>query len=103
MEIDNSLPLAYGYDKNYYTLKNQNESYKFLEDGWNIGYITSYKMAVAGFVGSESKPKLNKNLVFGVEQRSKGNVIYFADNPVFRGFWQNGKLFLANAIFFNNY
>jgi hypothetical protein len=36
MEIDNSHPLAYGYDKNYYTLKNHNESYKFLKDGWQV-------------------------------------------------------------------
>jgi len=26
-------------------------------------------------------------------------VVYMADNPLFRGFWENGKLFFANAIF----
>jgi hypothetical protein len=24
------------------------------------------------------------------------------DNPLFRAFWQNGKLFFANAVFFTN-
>lgn len=102
MEIDNTHPLAYGYDNHYFTLKNNNHSYKFLEDGWNVGYITAEDKVVSGFIGSESKDKLHKNLVFGVEQRGNGKVIYFVDNPVFRAFWQNGKLFLANAVFFNN-
>lgn len=102
MEIDNSHPLAFGYDQYYYTLKTNANSYKFLQEGWNVGYISGENQVVAGFIGSESKEKLNKNLVFGVEQRGKGKVIYFVDNPVFRAFWQNGKLFLANAVFFNN-
>jgi hypothetical protein len=25
--------------------------------------------------------------------------VYFADNPVFRSFWESGKLMLANAVF----
>lgn len=102
LKLDNSHPLAYGYDKYYYTLKNNSSSYGFLNDGWNVGYITTPKERVAGFVGSETKKLLKKNMVFGVEQRGRGNVIYFADNPNFRSFWQNGKLFLANAIFFND-
>jgi hypothetical protein len=53
-------------------------------------------------VGSETKENLNKNLIFGVEERGRGQVVYFADNPLFRAFWQNGKLFVANAVFFDN-
>jgi len=102
MEIDNTHPMAYGYEKDYYTLKLNSKAYKFLTDGWNVGYISTPDKAVAGYIGYDSKEKLNKNLVIGVEQRGKGKVIYFVDNPVFRGFWQNGKLFLANALFFNN-
>jgi hypothetical protein len=26
-------------------------------------------------------------------------VVYFADNPVFRSFWENGKLLFTNAVF----
>ncbi|MFT6871926.1 MAG: hypothetical protein ACJAVN_000931, partial [Roseivirga sp.] len=29
----------------------------------------------------------------------RGSMIYFADNPLFRAFWENGKMFVANAIF----
>ena len=102
LELDHTHPLAYGYDKDYYTLKNNSTSFKYLEDGWNVGYILSKDKLVAGFVGSGTKNSLDKNLVFGVEQRGRGQVVYFADNPLFRSFWQNGKLFLANAIFFGN-
>jgi hypothetical protein len=29
-----------------------------------------------------------------------GQVIYMSDNPLFRAFWDNGKLLFANAVFF---
>lgn len=102
MEIDATHPLAYGYDSHYYTIKNNARAYKFLEKGWNVGYISSLNNAIAGFVGADTKEKLNKNLVFGVEERGRGKIIYFADDPMFRSFWQNGKLFMANALFFDN-
>lgn len=102
LEIDNTHPLAYGYEKSYFTINNNSQAYKFFKDGWNVGYIKSEDKAIAGFIGSESKDKLENDLVIGVEERGKGKVIYFVDDPVFRGFWQNGKLFLANAVFFNN-
>ena len=56
---------------------------------------------MTGFVGSDTKNKLSKSLLIGAEQRGKGQVIFFVDNPIYRGFWQNGKLFLANAVFYN--
>jgi len=102
VEIDHTHPLAYGYDDHYYTIKNNPNSYKYLKEGWNIGYIASDGETVAGFVGADTKEKLNKNLVFGVEERGRGKVVYFIDDPMFRSFWQNGKLFMANTVFFDN-
>jgi hypothetical protein len=57
---------------------------------------------VAGFAGDAAKSKLGKSLVFGEERMGRGSIIYMADDPLFRAFWQNGKLFFANAIFFTN-
>ncbi|MFC5048971.1 hypothetical protein [Aquimarina hainanensis] len=31
-----------------------------------------------------------------------GSIIYMVDNPLFRSFWENGKLFFVNAVFFTN-
>ena len=38
-------------------------------------------------------------VVFAEENMGRGSVIYMVDNPLFRSFWQNGKLFFANALF----
>jgi hypothetical protein len=38
-------------------------------------------------------------MVFGVESMGRGNVVYLADNPLFRAFWRNGKLLFGNAVF----
>jgi hypothetical protein len=42
---------------------------------------------------------MKNTLVFGVDNQGRGSVIYMVDNPLFRGFWENGKLFFANALF----
>jgi hypothetical protein len=34
-----------------------------------------------------------------VQEIGAGQVIYFAENPLFRNFWENGKLLFANAVF----
>jgi len=99
--LDNTHPLAYGYGKTYYTIKNASEGYSYLADGWNVGHIESAGNKVAGFSGTKTADLTKESLVFGVENRGRGRVVYFVDSPVFRGFWQNGKLLLANAIYFH--
>lgn len=99
LELDNSHPLAFGYDGNYYTLKQDNRIYEFFkEDGWNVGIIKKDNQ-VAGFVGSKLKEKLRDGLLFGVQNMGRGSVVFFADDPIFRSFWENGKLLLGNAVF----
>jgi hypothetical protein len=38
-------------------------------------------------------------LVFGVEDKGKGHVVYMVDNPMFRSFWESGKMIFSNAVF----
>mgnify|MGYP001309543963 FL=1 len=42
------------------------------------------------------------SLIFGVEPIGRGSIIYMIDNPLVRGFWEDGKLFFANALFLTN-
>lgn len=99
VELDNSHPLAFGYDDAYYTLKQDNTIYEFFKEmGWNVGVIKKDNQ-VAGFVGSKLKDKLKDGLLFGVQDVGRGNVIYLADDPLFRSFWENGKLLFSNAVF----
>ena len=37
-----------------------------------------------------------------VQQMGSGQVVYFVDNPLFRCFWQQGKLLFANAVFYRD-
>jgi len=96
--VDASHPMAFGYKDTYFSLKLGIDSYDYLENG-TVAYISKDTIPVAGFAGSEAQKKLNKSLVFGVEEYGKGQIVYMVDNPLFRGFWENGKLFFVNAIF----
>lgn len=100
VKIDNTHPLAFGYDDTYYSMKLGNKSYKFLEDGYNVGYIEGDAVSVSGFTGERAKASLKNSIVFAQAKKGSGSVVYMVDDVSFRSFWQNGKLFLANAVFF---
>ena len=101
-KVDNTHPMAFGYDSTYFTLKLGSSSYKLLDNGFNVAHIGDSPKKVAGFAGSEALKELPNSLVFGEERMGSGSFIYMVDNTLFRSFWENGKLFLVNAIFFVN-
>ena len=100
-KIDATHPMAFGYGDDYFTLKIGSSTYDILDRGYNVGYIT-YTNVFSGFAGQNALKNLEKTLVFGEERMGKGSFIYMVDNPLFRSFWENGKLFLVNSIFFVN-
>jgi hypothetical protein len=100
--IDTTHPMAYGYEDTYFTLKQGSQSYSFLDNGFNVAYMDEEVTNVSGFAGDSAKKKLPNSLIFGEERLGSGSIIYMADDPLFRAFWHNGKLFMANAIFFTN-
>ncbi len=102
ISLDNTHPLAFGYGDTYFTLKLGNDSYRFLNDGYNVGYIKGDPESVAGFSGETAKAALKNSIVFAQAEKGRGSVVYLVDDVLFRSFWQNGKLFLANAVFFVN-
>ncbi|RDK85586.1 M14 family metallopeptidase [Marinirhabdus gelatinilytica] len=101
IKIDPSHPMAFGYGDTYYSLKLGSSSYAFLEQGYNVGYIET-PTSVSGFSGEDAKSKLTNSLVFGEARMGSGSIIYMVDDVLFRSFWENGKLFFVNAIFFVN-
>jgi hypothetical protein len=99
INLDNTHPLGFGYPEYYYTLKLSDDIYELLgDDGWNVGTIKKDGY-VAGFVGEKSKDKLKNGLLLGVQGMGRGSVIYMVDDPLFRSFWENGKLLFSNAVF----
>lgn len=99
INLDNTHPLGFGFPKYYYTLKLSDDVYDYLGDGdWNVGTIKKDGY-ISGFVGQKAKAKLTDGLLIGVQDMGRGSVVYFVDDPMFRSFWENGKLLFSNAVF----
>lgn len=98
--IDNTHPLAFGYDNTYFSLKTDNLRYGYLDNGWNVGIIDGDDDLVSGFAGKFVRDKAPQSLVFGHESYGGGDIVYMVDNPLFRAFWYDGKLLFCNALFF---
>jgi hypothetical protein len=97
--VDKSHPLAFGLNDFYYSLKTNELRYGFLENGWNVGVLKGKAKPVQGFAGRRINDKLSNSLVFGVEEKGQGQIVYFVDNPLFRSFWESGKMIFSNAVF----
>jgi hypothetical protein len=97
--LDNSHPLGFGLPANYYSLKTNELRFGYLENNWNVGVLKGKVKPVQGFAGKTANQKLENSLVFGVEQKGQGQIVYLVDNPLFRCFWEDGKLLFANAVF----
>jgi len=101
-QVDNTHPMAFGYNDHYFTLKLGSSSYKLLDSGYTVAYLGEDPKNSSGYAGAEALKKLNNSLVFGEHRMRNGSVIYMVDNILFRSFWENGKLFFVNSLFFVN-
>lgn len=99
IQLDNTHPLGYGYENEYYSLKTSNLRFSYLDEGGNVGTLRGEARPISGFAGFYATEKLKDSLVFGVESMGSGEVVYMVDNPLFRAFWDNGKLLFSNAVF----
>ena len=101
LRFDNTHPLGYGFSNYYFSLKTSKTKYPYLKEGWNVGYIDEQPYSI-GFVGANLKKKMKETTVFGVQEIKKGNIIYMVDNPLFRGFWEQGNFLFCNAVYLVN-
>lgn len=96
--LDTSHPLSFGLGDSYHSLKTSRQHYALMKDAWNVITIpkdyTKY-----GFIGANLAPKFSESVSFAVEEKGGGSVIYMVDNPLFRGFWDNGLMLFGNALF----
>ncbi|WP_374948440.1 M14 metallopeptidase family protein [Mucilaginibacter sp.] len=99
LNIDNTHPLAFGLPDYYYSLKLSDDIYELLgDDDWNVGTVKKDSY-VSGFAGYRSKQKIANGMLLGVQNIGRGQVVYLTDDPLFRSFWENGKLLFSNAVF----
>jgi hypothetical protein len=97
--VDNSHPLGFGLGNFYYSLKTNDLRFAYLDHGWNVGIIKGKAKPVQGFAGFKTNSALDNSLIFGVENQGHGQTVYLVDNPLFRSFWENGKMLFSNAVF----
>jgi hypothetical protein len=97
-KLDKTHPINFGIE-NYYTLRMSSISWKALENGFSPVTIEKSGDHVNGFVGHKAAPLQAKSLVVGIQEQGQGKMILFIDNPLFRGFWENGKMLVANGLF----
>ncbi|MFM8743160.1 MAG: zinc carboxypeptidase, partial [Cytophagales bacterium] len=99
LPIDNTHPLAFGLGSHYFSMRTNTLRFGYLEKGWNVATMRGKQKPLIGFAGVQANKELENSLVFGVEDKGKGKVVYLVDNPLFRAFWENGKMVFANAVF----
>jgi hypothetical protein len=98
--MDDSHPLGYGSNGLYFDLKQDMVLYEPSNDSWNVGTIKKDSY-LTGFAGVKAKAAIQEGVVVGVKELGAGKFIYLADDPIFRNFWESGKLLLSNAVFLN--
>jgi len=98
--MDNTHPIGFGTEGIYYDLKQDVVTYEPTNDYWNVGVIKK-DSHVAGFAGVKAKAALQEGVVIGSKEMGAGKLVFMADDPIFRNFWEAGKLVLSNAVFFN--
>jgi hypothetical protein len=99
IKMDETHPLGYGTGGKFYTLKNNSSRFAYLNGGVNAGIIAGNDAYRTGYIGYKIKSQMGNSMVIGAENQGRGQIVYFVDNPIFRGFWESGKLVLSNAVF----
>jgi len=99
VRLDDSHPLGFGVEPPYFTLKRNDDAFAYLDSGHTVGALEA-PAPVDGFMGHEAQRAIDDTFLFGTQPLGDGRVTYFVDNPLFRGFWYNGQVLFANAVFF---
>lgn len=95
-QLDISHPLSFGLKK-YHTLKLSSTAYQ-MKNGAVIR-LDKNAQPENGFVGYKVLNNQSNALVAGKTSYGRGNITFLVDNPLFRGFWEQGKLLFSNTLF----
>lgn len=98
LKMDDTHPLAFGLSDEYFSLKTSTLHFAPMKNSWNVGTIGTDPM-ISGFVGAQALESMKNTVVYGVQDSGRGSVVYLIDNPLFRGFWENGLFLFSNAVF----
>ena len=63
----------------------------------NVGLLDD-KFKSMGFIGYRLKQQLKGSMTLATQSIRRGVVVYMVDNPLYRGFWYQGKFLFSNAV-----
>jgi hypothetical protein len=102
VNLDNTHPLAFGLGEQMPVLNDTAPILELTSKGENVAYFPKENLQLSGFISAENERKVAQSAFLIREHAGRGAVVLFADNPVFRGFWDGTTRLLLNAIFFGN-
>jgi hypothetical protein len=99
--LDRSHWLAWGYDRDQIAVPVPGSFLKPSKGGDNVVAFTDKLPILAGFTWPGNTEKFLPGSVWAsVERAGRGNVVAFAENPLFRSFWRGTAMLFANAVLF---
>ena len=100
INLDNTHPVAYGYQKKLPIFRNNETLYELsTSDAANVGRYNK-KPLISGYISNDMNDQIKNTASIIARRIGSGSVILFADNPHFRAFWHGTEGLLLNALFF---
>ncbi len=97
--LDRTHWLTWGYERDKLAVLLPDEFMRPSKTGDNVVMFTASDAVIAGFVWPGNTERFLTGSVWAtVEQAGRGNVVAFAANPLFRGFWRGTAGLFANAV-----
>ena len=101
--LDTTHPLAFGY--HHSTLAVFRTGSQFFEPSptafENIAVYENQSL-ISGYVSQEDLKTMAGTSAIQRQKTGQGAIVYFADDPIFRGYWAGQHKMLMNAIFWGN-
>ena len=103
VDLDTTHPIGYGFTNRKVSVYRNGGTYLMpSESPFNTVAQYGVNPLVGGYVHPESMKKLKNSAAILVGNEGKGRVIFFSDDPNFRGTWYGTNKLFLNAIFYNS-
>lgn len=102
-DLDTTHPIGYGYTGRRISVYKNNQT--FLQTGTNpYSTVLQYTAnpLIGGYIHPATLQKFKNAASIVVGGEGAGRVIFFADNPNFRGAWYGTNKLFLNALFYNS-
>ncbi len=102
-DLDTTHPLAFGInDRKLYVNKNSSTFLQSSSNKYATVALYDAKPFVNGYASQENIKKVSNSAAILVSPSGAGQVVLFADDPTYRGYWLGTNRIFLNSIFFAN-